>query len=93
MYGERDEFFFHFTTAEAAFEFILPDRLLRLSPHSLLRDPLEYKDWEFGTFSGAYYPGNLGDEAAMKALAEHHCVERGQEAHEGPRIDGRPSGV
>jgi hypothetical protein len=27
MYGERDEFFFHFTTAEAGFEFILPGGL------------------------------------------------------------------
>ncbi len=32
MYGEQDEFYFHYTTGEAAFEHILPSRRLRLSP-------------------------------------------------------------
>lgn len=70
MFGERGQFYFHFTTAEAAFEFILPDGLLRLSPHSILRDPLEYKDWEFGEFAGAYWAKNMGEGVALRALAE-----------------------
>jgi hypothetical protein len=70
MYGQRGEFFFHFTTAEAAFELILPDRLLRLSPHQALRDPLEYKEWEFGDFGGAYWTASLGDESPLRILAE-----------------------
>lgn len=70
MYGQPGEFFFHFTTAETAFEFILPDRLLRLSPHQALRDPLEYKEWEFGEFGGAHWTANLDEEQALQTLAE-----------------------
>jgi hypothetical protein len=70
VYGEPGKFFFHFTKAETAFEFILPDRLLRLSPHQALRDPLEYKEWEFGEFGGAYWTANLRDENPLQILAE-----------------------
>ena len=70
MFGARDQFFFHFTTAEAAFEFILPDGLLRLSPHSQLRDPLEYKDWEFGDFAGAYWAESRSEADAIRTLNE-----------------------
>ena len=39
--GGPGDFFFHYTTREAAFEYILPDRQLRLSPAHLVNDPLE----------------------------------------------------
>jgi hypothetical protein len=39
--GVPGDFFFHYTTREAAFEYILPDRQLRLSPAHLVQDPLE----------------------------------------------------
>lgn len=70
MYGNPGDFYFHFTSAEAAFEFILPDRLLRLSPHSVLRDPLEYKEWSFGDFAGGYWSANLSDPDALALLAD-----------------------
>jgi hypothetical protein len=39
--GVPGDFYFHYTTREAAFEYILPDRQLRLSPAHLVQDPLE----------------------------------------------------
>jgi hypothetical protein len=42
-YTESGQFFFHYTTREAAFTHILPERRLRLSPYSRMRDPLEAK--------------------------------------------------
>lgn len=39
----RGNYFFHYTTGEAAFAHILPERRLRLSPYSRMRDPLESK--------------------------------------------------
>ncbi|MCW2983966.1 MAG: hypothetical protein JWR63_1536 [Conexibacter sp.] len=42
-----DQYHYHYTTAEAAFEYILPSRQLRLSPYPSMRDPLETKAWEF----------------------------------------------
>ena len=39
--GVPGEFFFHYTTREAAFDSILPDGQLRLSPAHLVNDPLE----------------------------------------------------
>ena len=38
---EVGEHFFHYTTREAVFEHILPERRLRLSPYAWMRDPLE----------------------------------------------------
>jgi hypothetical protein len=70
VYGKRDEFFFHYTTAEAAFEYIIPDRQLRLTPYSGMRDPLEYKEWEPGDFAGAYFKEGLDDDDALVLLAK-----------------------
>jgi hypothetical protein len=39
--GNPGELYFHYTTREAAFEHILPDRTLRLSPAHRVRDPVE----------------------------------------------------
>ena len=39
--GVPGDFFYHYTTREAAFEHILPDRTMRLSPAHVVRDPLE----------------------------------------------------
>ena len=33
----------HYTTAEAAFEHILPEERLRMSPYADMRDPIENK--------------------------------------------------
>lgn len=70
MFGNPGDYYFHFTTTEAAFEFILPDRLLRLSPHSVLRDPLEYKEWTFGDFAGGYWKDIVSDSRAVALLGE-----------------------
>lgn len=43
---DHGEVLFHYTTREAALEHIVPDRQLRLSPYSAMRDPLENK-WLF----------------------------------------------
>lgn len=45
MYGEPDKYLYHYSTSEAAFQHILPARLLRLSPLARLRDPVENKEW------------------------------------------------
>lgn len=44
-YGTPGELLFHYTTAAIAFENILPDGKLRLSPYSSMRDPLEAQHW------------------------------------------------
>lgn len=46
MEFERDKYFFHYTTREAAFEHILPRGRLRLSRYAEMRDPMEAK-WHF----------------------------------------------
>jgi hypothetical protein len=47
-YGRPPELiFYHYTTAKAVFESILPDRRLRLSCYTLMRDPQEMKAWGF----------------------------------------------
>ena len=37
------QFFYHYTSSEVAFEHILPERQLLVSPYSEMRDPLENK--------------------------------------------------
>ena len=39
--GKPGDYLYHYTTREAAFEHILPDRTLLLSPAHRMRDPLE----------------------------------------------------
>jgi hypothetical protein len=43
----------HYTTTDAAFEYILPTGQLRMSPDGLMRDPLEERHL---AFSAAYFP-------------------------------------
>jgi hypothetical protein len=45
MEFKRDQFFFHYTTREAAFEHILPTGRLRFSRYEHMRDPLENRAW------------------------------------------------
>lgn len=51
--GSVGKWLCHYTTADAAFEYILPMGQLRMSPYRLMRDPLEERDL---TFSAAYFP-------------------------------------
>lgn len=44
-YGEPGELLFHYTRAATAFERILPDKKIRLSPYASMRDPLEAQHW------------------------------------------------
>lgn len=52
MQFPHNDYFFHYTTRDAAFEHILPSKTLRFSPYDRMRDPLENKAWRFG---GAYW--------------------------------------
>jgi len=40
----RDQLLYHYTRAETALRFILPDKALRLNPYRSMRDPLENKE-------------------------------------------------
>jgi hypothetical protein len=66
------EYFFHYTSREAAFGGILPDGSLRLSPYRVMRDPLENQHWRF-TFSGS---GPRDDTELMEDLARYDEFER-----------------
>jgi hypothetical protein len=48
----------HYTTAEAAFQHIMPSGLLRMSPYAQMRDPLENREL---TFSGSGWMGGDAD--------------------------------
>lgn len=48
-FGEPDAYFFHYTTADAAFGHIVPSGQIRMRPVPLMRDPMEAKDWHFTT--------------------------------------------
>jgi hypothetical protein len=73
MEFERDKFFFHYTTREAAFGHILPERRLKFSRYLDMRDPLENKMW-------AFTAGGWGDaepeqqDAQASAFLEFHRV-------------------
>jgi len=55
----------HYTTAEAAFEHIVPSGELRLSPYSRMRDPLENHDLAFG---GAGFRTDIIDETYSRVM-------------------------
>jgi hypothetical protein len=38
-YGQPGDYFFHYTSADTAFEHIVQKRTLQLSPYSTMRDP------------------------------------------------------
>ena len=42
--ADYGDYFFHYTTRDAAFGHILPTRKLRMSPYSAMRDPLEKQE-------------------------------------------------
>lgn len=44
---DREKYFFHYTTREAAFEHIIRSNKLRFSRYLDMRDPLENKHWSF----------------------------------------------
>lgn len=67
-----DQYFFHYTTRDAAFGGILPSRKLRLSTYGAMRDPLETQNWRF-TFTGQ---GPRDDAALAADLAEQTEFER-----------------
>lgn len=50
----------HYTTADAAFGHIVPEKRLRLSPYSRMNDPIENKDLDF---LGGWY--GAGDDSAV----------------------------
>ena len=52
MQFRRGDFFFHYTSREAAFDHILPTGRLRLSPYDRVNDPLENQPWRF---AGAFF--------------------------------------
>ena len=58
----------HYTTAAVAFEHVLPERRLRLSPYRLMRDPAENKDLIPGTgyFGDVDNPGEALADATVK---------------------------
>lgn len=57
-YAQPGEYFFHYTSADTAFEHILRTKTLRLSPYSTMRDPLEAKQWHV---TGAGFSAAPGD--------------------------------
>jgi hypothetical protein len=57
----------HYTSAEVAFEHVLPPRRLRMSPYRFMRDPIENKDIVPGTGAYGETPDNF-DEAYQSAL-------------------------
>ena len=46
-YGRKNTMLFHYTTAETAFEHIVPTGQLRLGRYEAMRDPMEAKEWRF----------------------------------------------
>ena len=57
----------HYTTAEVAFEHVLPTGLLRMSPYRSMRDPVENKDIVPGTEALGRTPDNF-DESYQATL-------------------------
>jgi len=59
----------HYTTAEVAFEYVLPQRRVRMSPYRLMRDPAENKDIVPGTgFFGEQPDAEQGWAAAVAGI-------------------------
>ena len=61
--GQPGDFFFHYTTRQAAFQHILPALQLRLSPALVMRDPLESNP---ALVSGSWYVSD--DPKAQRAV-------------------------
>jgi hypothetical protein len=65
-YGEC---FFHYTTRGAAFEAILPEKQLRLSPYHRVSDPLENQPWRF---AGAWFVDEADQERPEREFFVFH---------------------
>jgi hypothetical protein len=59
--GQR--YLYHYTRAETAIKYMLPDRRLRMSPHTEVNDPRESKQWFFSVVApkGSILPGKSID--------------------------------
>lgn len=68
-YQEYGGYFFHYTTRQAAFEHIIPDGKLRLSPYSRMRDPLEAKGPDMAA-GFSVPPDQQVEEAMQRAYME-----------------------
>lgn len=68
--------FFHYTSREAAFQYILPSRQLRLSPYDRVNDPLENQPWRF---AGAF---RVDESSPDPRAPERAFFEFDREAHE-----------
>lgn len=75
-YMARDRWLAHYTSADTAFRWILPDRRLLLNPYERMRDPLENRDLTFvgggafelpdATFERNIHLADAGIRAARK---------------------------
>ena len=72
MFGASGDYLFHYTTADTAFGYIpiLPSGLIRMSPYTLIRDPMEAKDWRFTSDIEQLGPRCPGCAASAK---RHSC--------------------
>lgn len=50
---DTDQYVYHYTRRETAFQHILPSRTIRLGPLSQTNDPRETKSWTFGLSGGS----------------------------------------
>lgn len=72
--GPPGSVLFHYTTREAAFEHILPNRTLRMRSYSLMRDPLEAKSWNLGAAFFAEKPDD--EEFVVNVLSLANRVKK-----------------
>jgi hypothetical protein len=78
---DTSQCFFHYTTREAAFGDIIPQRRLRFSTYARMRDPMENKQW---AFPAAYFvsddePADLRERAYFEF--HHRAAEIFEQAH------------
>lgn len=74
-FHERRDLFAHYTTASVAFEHVLPERRLRLSPYRYMRDPAENKDLVPGTAFWGAQPGS--EQGWLETVAELKRIRDG----------------
>lgn len=72
MDQEPHAYFFHYTTRQAAFGDILPEKKLRFSRYMDMRDPLENKSWQFvGGAWGENEEQQVADYFAFHRMANY----------------------
>jgi hypothetical protein len=79
----RDQFFFHYTNREAAFEHILPRGQIRLSPYTRVNDPLENKPW---LFPAAYFVDEESEEPHRPEIAYFEFLRGAQTIWESAKL-------